>query len=64
MNIKKECEELYEVIKKSQERLDEIRKICKHTNTEKTNYSYRVGQSSIEDVCQDCGQVIPSYIIN
>lgn len=56
--IKKECEEIYSTIKTSQDRLKEIREICKHTTQHKGNHSYRVGQVSLENICSDCGKVI------
>ncbi len=57
-NIRKECEEIHEVIKNSQKRLDELRKICKHKTKYIGNYSYRIGQVSIENICLDCGELI------
>jgi hypothetical protein len=40
--IKSECEMLYEQIKFAEKRLTELREECKHPNTFKGNYSYRV----------------------
>lgn len=53
--IKKECEDLYDTIKKSQDRLDEIRKICKHENTFKGLWSWRIGAENNATICSDCG---------
>jgi hypothetical protein len=56
--IRKECEEIYATIKTSQERLDELRKACTHKTTFIGNYSYRIGQVSISNICLDCGELI------
>lgn len=63
--IKKECEENYQKIKKSQERLSELRDICKHEKTELGNYSWRVGTYHLADICIYCGKPIkfsPQFI--
>jgi hypothetical protein len=56
--IKRETEALYTKIKRSEERLAEIRETCKHENTKKTNYSWRVGSIRPAIVCDDCGHLI------
>ena len=54
-DIKNECDELYNVIKQSQNRLEELQKICKHKTTYVGSYSYRIGQSSETTICKHCG---------
>lgn len=56
--IKKECELMYEQIKKAQERLKEIRSICKHENQFEGNYSWRIGAINRAIMCVDCGECI------
>lgn len=58
IEIKKETESLYKVIKDSEDRLKELRSICKHENTFHGNYSYRVGASFPAIICSDCGGLI------
>lgn len=57
-NIRKECELIYQTIKNSNDRLDEIRKICTHVSTFNGHYSWRPG--TIEDaiICSDCNVLI------
>ncbi len=56
--IKSECEEQYAAIKKAQERLEELRKICKHENTYEGTYSWRVGCYDAATICSDCGHLV------
>jgi len=56
--IKLECEALYEVIRVARERLEEIRKDCKHPNTFDGNFSPRIGAIYPALMCSDCGHVI------
>lgn len=56
--IKKECEMIYKQIKKSEERLKELRGMCKHENTFEGDYSYRVGATAKALICSDCNQLI------
>jgi len=56
--IKSECENMYEQIKKSKERLEELRKICPHEKTKEVNYSWRIGSVQLADVCEYCGELI------
>jgi len=60
--IKAECELMYKAIKYSEDKLKELRAICKHENTFKGNYSYRIGVISPAIICSDCGSLI-KYII-
>lgn len=56
--IKQECEKMYSQIKSAEERLKEVRAICKHTDTFEGNYSYRIGVIQLAEICSDCGSVI------
>jgi hypothetical protein len=56
--IHDECELCYKAIQISKDRLDELRKICKHPNTSKTLYEWRIGSTSRVLVCVDCGEVV------
>jgi len=56
--IKNECELMYEQIEKAKNRLEELRAICKHENTYKGNYSYRIGSITPAIICSDCGSLI------
>jgi len=56
--IKQEKERCFEQIKTSQERLEEIRKICKHEKTYEGNYSRRIGSVQLADICEYCGELI------
>ena len=56
--IRKIKENCYEQIKLAEERLMEIRKICKHEKTFEGNYSWRVGASAPAVICEYCGELI------
>ena len=56
--IKQECEKMYAQIKQAEERLKEVRAICKHPNIFNGNYSWRIGVIQPADICSDCGSVI------
>ena len=56
--IKQEKEKCLEQIKTSQERLEEIRKECKHEKTYESNYSCRIGNVQLADICEYCGELI------
>lgn len=58
LNIKMQCEEMYRQIKHAEERLKELRGMCKHEQTFKGNYSYRVGVIMPAIICSDCGKLI------
>jgi predicted TIM-barrel fold metal-dependent hydrolase len=57
-DIKKECEENFNKIKEANDRLAELRKICKHTNRFIGNYSWRPGAIEEAMICSDCGELI------
>lgn len=57
-HIKRECELIYQTIKNSNNRLDEIRKICQHPNTFEGTYSWRPGSYMESIICSDCGKQI------
>ena len=67
-DIKTECELIYQNIRSMNFRLERLRSICKHPNTYKGNYSYRVGAVSEAVICSDCNEVVstdfPKYVIN
>lgn len=56
--IKTECELMYAQIKQGEDRLKEIRSICKHENTFEGNWSWRVGNIQPAIICDDCGSLI------
>jgi hypothetical protein len=56
--ISLEKEKMFEQIKVAQERLAEIRKICKHEKTFEGNYSWRVGSYQLAEICSYCGEFI------
>ena len=57
-DIKTECEQVYQNIKLQQDKLKRLRSICKHPNTFKGNYSYRVGSICDAVICSDCNEII------
>lgn len=58
--IKIEKELMFEQIRKAEERLAEIRKICKHENTFEGNWSYGPGRYFLSEICSDCGDCLKS----
>ena len=56
--IKTEKERLFEVIKEANEKLKELRKICKHEKTFMGNYEGRIGSILPAEICGYCGEVI------
>ena len=58
IEIKQECEKMYAQIKQAEERLKEMREICKHPNTFEGNYSWRIGVIQKAKICSDCGSLI------
>jgi hypothetical protein len=59
--IKEECEKIFAQIKQSEERLKELRTICKHPNTYEGNYSWRIGSIDKAEICSDC-QTLVKYV--
>ncbi len=58
-----EVRAIYKTIKDGNDRLDEIRKVCKHEETKLVNYMWRVGSICPNtEVCKFCGEVIPKKI--
>lgn len=53
-----ECDNLYLQIKNAEERLKEIREICKHEDTFEGIYSYRIGSIMNAEICSFCHKVI------
>ena len=60
LNIREECESIYAQIKTAENRLKELRGICKHEDTFIGNYSYRLGVIDKVRICEYCGSVMPS----
>ena len=56
--IKNECEKMYAQIKSAEERLKELRAVCKHEKTFEGNYSWRVGNIQLADICEYCCSMI------
>lgn len=56
--IKLEVERMYTQIKSAEERLYELRKICKHEKIKEGNYSWRIGNIQLADICEYCGMLI------
>ena len=56
--IKTETELMYDQIQKAQDRLTELRSICKHEKTFEGNYSWRIGCCQLADICEYCGELI------
>jgi hypothetical protein len=54
--IKDECKKSYEQINSAQERLKELRTICKHEHTTERPYAWRIGAYDTAKVCDYCGQ--------
>ncbi len=57
-NIKLECDLQLNKIRDAEERLKELRSICKHENTFEGNWSYRVGSITPAVICSDCKDLI------
>jgi len=57
-DIKLECELIFKALSDYRLRLDELRKLCKHENTYKGDYSWRIGSSDPAIICSDCGDVV------
>lgn len=56
--IKQECELMYSQIKNAEERLKELRKICKCENTFEGTWSWRVANYQPAIICSDCGNLV------
>jgi len=56
--IKIECEQLFETIKKSRERIDELQFLCKHEQTFEGLYSWRLGCIDHATICSYCHKAI------
>lgn len=56
--IKSECEQMYAQIQRANDRLKELREICKHEKTFEGNYSWRVGSIQPAEICEYCGSLI------
>jgi len=56
--ILKEKEKCFEQIEQCNKRLEEIRKVCKHEETFEGNYSWRVGNIQLAEICSYCGELI------
>ena len=56
--IKFQYDDACEQIKHSQERIEELQTICRHTETFEGNYSYRIGTIQLAEICKWCGNLI------
>lgn len=56
--IKLACEEAYKQIRDAEQRLKELRAICKHEETFEGNWSWRPGVIEPAIICSDCGSLI------
>jgi len=56
--IKAECKIHMEAIQKAAVRLEEIRSICTHPNTEEGIWSWRIGSYDKALICQDCRDLV------
>jgi hypothetical protein len=59
--IKLEAEKMYAQIKDAEEKLKELRTICKHEKTFEgyySSYSWRAGNTQLADICEYCGELI------
>ena len=56
--IKMECEKMYVQIKSAENRLKELRSICKHEKVSEGNYSWRIGSIQRADICDYCNELI------
>ncbi len=54
-------EELYEIIKNSQDELEYIRTNCKHENHFTGNYSWRPGAIQVGEICNYCGEFLGEW---
>jgi len=57
--IKEKVQACYDAIKKAEEELERLRKLCKHPETEYVNYMWAPGHIQPHTkVCSICGEVI------
>lgn len=56
--IKQLCEANYKKIKRANEKLEELRKICQHPNTHEGLWSWRPGSIEPAIICSDCGKLV------
>ena len=56
--IKAECEQIYKTIRVSEERLNNLRKECKHEKFFIGDYSFSPGHIYKTAICEYCGQPI------
>ena len=51
-------QELFDIIKKANDELNEIRKTCSHPNYYKGLWSWRVGCINVTKICSECNDFI------
>ena len=56
--IKKETDAILNNIKHYNDRLKDIRELCKHENVIIVDWSYRIGSRREAEVCEYCGEFI------
>ena len=54
-------QELYEIIKKAQDELEDIRANCKHIEHKECNYMWAPGHISVGHMCDYCGHYLGEY---
>jgi len=59
--IQQECELMFKQIKDAENRIKELRAICKHEHTHRGLYSWRVGSYEEGEICDYCGKLISDY---
>lgn len=59
--IKSETQGQYDIMQNAKLKIEELRAICKHPNTEECPYSFRVGNIEPAIICSDCGKLIWLY---
>jgi hypothetical protein len=53
-----EKDKMFAQIKSAEDRLYELRQICKHEKTFECDYSFRIGNISRANLCTYCGEFI------
>jgi hypothetical protein len=63
-DIKTESEQAYQNIKLHEDRLQQLRSICKHPNTYKANVYTQPGKYYPGIICSDCRKVIYNELLD
>lgn len=62
--IKKETEAQYAAIRLAEQRLSDLRAICRHENKYEGNWAWRPGSHYRALICSDCGSCIQNLDMN